>query len=842
MRVIVDCRFLAGLLATIFLAETSVAQLAVAGPQATSDGPVAAIDLDASIPAPTAKQLEYAQFALTHTGDADRGRKLYLDAKLTKCAICHKIEQHGGEAGPDLTIIGGKFDRPHLIESLIEPSRQIVEDFRTSTIVTRDGRVRTGVVRQQLEGNFTLFDVAGKKHVIAQADIEERNVNSLSLMPQGLSDVLTPQQFTDLIAYLETLRSNERPKNGAGIVGPISLPPGFEIQTVTTGLTGCTALETLPDGRILLCEQTGTLRVIKQGRLLEDPFVTLDVDNNWERGLIGVTIHPDFPETPYVYLCYVSGDPYPHHRISRFTADGDIAVPGSEKILLRGDDQRTLGGKVPAGHQGGALHFGNDGTLYIGIGEQTAGMPSQSLGTFQGKILRIADDGTIPADNPFLDETTGKYRAIWARGLRNPFTFAVHKPSGDLFINDVGGKFEEINRGVAGANYGWPVVEHGPTEQEGYHGPEHWYPQASIAGGDFVAANSDWPDSFRNHYLFADFNHGWIKSMDPNHPSDVETFAGGLRRPVDLRIAPDGSLYVLLRNAWVIDGKFQGSTGSLMRISYTGNKAVSELQPKLESGVRLTENAVDESAGNLPAYKIETPNAVYYLEKSGAGLSSLIDRDGNDWLGFHPQSKSGAAGEYRGFPNAVHRQSGSYFHPKNDGTDPARTNVEYADDDRVVISAQSESGHWACRYEFFSTHCTFTMTRMPAGYKYWALYEGTPGGQFDNSDWWMTSQSPQRHPMHENHEGDIAGPEWIAFGDQNRNRSLMLLHHEDDAHPDRFYQMQEKMTVFGFGRKGIDKFLDSVPQSISIGLVESTDHAAVNSAAATILADSRGRD
>jgi len=70
--------------------------------------------------------------------------------------------------------------------------------------------------------------------------------------------------------------------------------------------------------------------------------------------------------------------------------------------------------------------------------------------------------------------------------------------------------------------------------------------------------------------------------------------------------------------------------------------------------VRLIEDAIDESARNLPAYKIETPSATYYLEKSGAGLSSLIDRDGNDWLGFHPEPGSGAAGEYRGFPNAVH--------------------------------------------------------------------------------------------------------------------------------------------------------------------------------------------
>ncbi|MEM9659565.1 MAG: hypothetical protein AAF961_14495, partial [Planctomycetota bacterium] len=147
-----------------------------------------------------------------------------------------------------------------------------------------------------------------------------------------------------------------------------------------------------------------------------------------------------------------------------------------------------------------------------------------------------------------------------------------------------------------------------------------------------------------------------------------------------------------------------------------------------EGQVLLTENAVDEG---LPALKIETPTATYFLEKTGAGLSSLIDIDGNDWLGFRPEKGSGAAGEYRGFPNAVHQQAGSYFHPKNAGTDPATVRIEFASSDRVSLAAESNNGLWACRYEFFPTHCTFTMTRVPDGWKYWILYEGTPGGDYD---------------------------------------------------------------------------------------------------------------
>jgi putative heme-binding domain-containing protein len=514
-------------------------------------------------------QREFEQHALTHAGDAQRGRELFLNETLTKCVTCHKVNEQGGEAGPDLTHIGGKFDRPHLIESLLEPSRQIVEGYRTTTILTRDGQTLTGIVKEPTEKQITFFDASGKRTVLATAEIEQRKDSSVSLMPQNLMEALAPAQFTDLVAYLETLRSGGKPTPGAGIAGPIKLPPGFEVRTIATGLTGCTALETAADGRIFLCEQTGALRVVKHGKLQENPFVRLPVDSFWERGLIGVTVDPDFPRTPHVYVCYVAEEPYPHHRISRFTAEGDVAVEGSEKILLVGDDQRKLGGKVPGGHQGGALHFGRDGKLYVGIGEQTAETPAQRLDTFQGKILRINPDGTIPEDNPFVAQAAGKYRAIWALGLRNPFTFAVRPSSGELLINDVGGKFEEINRGVAGANYGWPTIEHGVTQDARFRGPAFSYPQASIAGGDFCPTASVWPESWRGRYLFADFVHGWIKALDPDHPEHANTFASGLSRPVDLRFSPDGKLFVLLRNAWVIDAKFQPGTSALLEISYS---------------------------------------------------------------------------------------------------------------------------------------------------------------------------------------------------------------------------------------------------------------------------------
>ncbi|MEW4488712.1 PQQ-dependent sugar dehydrogenase [Thalassoglobus sp. JC818] len=764
----------------------------------------------------TLKTEQLAKFALTQAGDPEKGKELFRSEEVTKCLICHKVGSEGGAIGPDLTMIGGKFDRPHLIESLLEPSRQIVEGYRTSSLVMSDGRILNGIVKPKSETEVTLLTVEGKSRDILREEIDQQQVSDVSLMPEGLAQHLSSEQFADLIAYLETLRPEGRGKPGESIHGPIRVADGYEVETILTGLDGATALEVLPDGRILICEQTGKVRVVENGKLLPEPFVTLPVDSSWERGVIGVTVDPEFPKVPYVYVCWVAADPYPHHRVSRFEADGNVAIASSEKVLLVGDNQNEMGGKVPNGHQGGALHFGPDGDLFIGIGEQTAGEPAQHLDTFLGKILRINKDGSIPADNPLLDQTSGKYQAIWASGARNPFTFAFRKSDGLMLINDVGGKFEEVNRGVKGVNYGWPTVDHGPQPSDSqYAGPVHWYPQASISGGDF--APKEFSSKWEGDYFFADFVHGWIKRLNPDQPDQVSDFAAGLRRPVDLRFGDDGSLYVLLRNAWVIDNKFAGGTGSLVRFR---PKSVDDSQASKTSGVQLDSDAKDSSAADLPAFQVTTPRATYFLEKTGAGLSSLLDRDGNDWLGFHPAAKSGAAGEYRGFPNAVYKEGGNFFHALNQATDPSSTGVVEQSERKVVVEAVSGNGEWAALYEFFPKHFTWTMTKMPADRHYWVLYEGTPGGEFDENDWWMSSDQSSPQVMSVNHEGDLPSPEWMAFGDHQLDRALLIVHHEDDDHADRFYQMQNKMTVFGFGRQGIDRLIDSVPQSFSLTFVD----------------------
>src|SRR5438067_8942866 len=196
-----------------------------------------------------------------------------------------------------------------------------------------------------------------------------------------------------------------------------TLPSGFT-ETQITGLSNPTAMTFAPDGRLFICQQGGQLRVVKNGTLLATPFLTVTVDSSGERGLLGVAFDPNFATNNFIYVYYtVPGSPA-HNRVSRFTANGDTAVAGSEFILLNLDNLSTA-----TNHNGGAIHFGPDGQLYIAVGENANPSNAQTLSNLLGKVLRLNSGGSIPTDNPFFN-TAGARQEIWALGLRNPFTFA----------------------------------------------------------------------------------------------------------------------------------------------------------------------------------------------------------------------------------------------------------------------------------------------------------------------------------------------------------------------------------------------------------------------------------
>ncbi len=343
--------------------------------------------------------------------------------------------------------------------------------------------------------------------------------------------------------------------------GSVTQPSGFtRNEGWVTGLSNATAFAQAPDGRFFVAEQGGALRVVKNGALLATPFATFNVDSNGERGLIGVALHPNFASNGfvYVYSTRISGGAS-HNRISRLTASGDVAAAGSEVALV---DLPNLSSAT--NHNGGGMHFGSDGKLYVGVGENANPPQAQDLSVPFGKLLRFNEDGSIPSDNPFFTTQTGIARAVWAYGLRNPFTFAIQTGSGLIHINDVGQNiWEEIDVGTAGANYGWPGSEGPDNVTAGITGPLFTYKHTdasplgsgpggflkgiAITGGAFYPANGPFPDGYRDQYYFADLGAQFVARLDPANGNAAYTFANLSGSPVGMLAGNDGALYVLTR-------------------------------------------------------------------------------------------------------------------------------------------------------------------------------------------------------------------------------------------------------------------------------------------------------
>jgi glucose/arabinose dehydrogenase len=414
-----------------------------------------------------------------------------------------------------------------------------------------------------------------------------------------------------------------------------TLPAGFTETQVTAALSNATAMQFAPDGRLFIAEQGGRLRVVKDGALLPTPFLTVTVDSSGERGLLGVAFDPAFASNRFVYVYYTATTPTIHNRISRFTANGDTAVAGSETIVLELDN---LSGAT--NHNGGALSFGPDGKLYAAVGENANGANSQTLGNLLGKMLRLNADGSIPTDNPFFNSTTGRNRAIWALGLRNPFTFAFNAAGGQLFINDVGqNTWEEIDDGVAGANYGWPETE-GATADPRFRSPRYTYNHSTpgvcaITGGVFYSPlTPQFPAEYAQDYFFADFCGGWIRRLDVA-TGTVTTFATGIASPVDLKVSDDGALYYLARGANALYRIGYGTAAPTIT-SHPANQTV-------QSGARVTfsvgasgppplryqwrRNGVDIPGATAPDYSFTATAA-----DNGARFRAQVTNDGGNVL------------------------------------------------------------------------------------------------------------------------------------------------------------------------------------------------------------------
>jgi glucose/arabinose dehydrogenase len=343
------------------------------------------------------------------------------------------------------------------------------------------------------------------------------------------------------------------------------VPAGFTQRTVVRRLPGGTDMAFAPDGRLFVTLKNGVVRFRRtNGTVATLLDISRKVQDSGERGLLGVAVDPRFATNHHLYLVYThqATSTLPiHNRLVRVTVRGGRLARGSERLLFR------FNGQQATNHVGGSVHVGRDGKLYVSHGENGRAAQAQSLRNLLGKIVRLNRNGTIPTNNPFFGRATGRNRAIWARGLRNPFKFAFDPRTSRGYINDVGAQtWEEINRLAKGRNFGWPVHE-GPENARRYVPPIFAYRHGatgstgcSITGGEFYRpARRDFPVRFVGDYFFADLCNGWVRRYDPG--TDRATgFADGLGSPVDLEVSRRGALYVLVF----------GQPGRVVRIRFSG--------------------------------------------------------------------------------------------------------------------------------------------------------------------------------------------------------------------------------------------------------------------------------
>jgi len=360
-----------------------------------------------------------------------------------------------------------------------------------------------------------------------------------------------------------TLRARARdPAGNTTTSAPVNVnvanANSFQNEILATGFDLPTTLEFLPDGRMLVGELQGRIKVLPPPYTQAAAGLFLQITNigsaGVQQGLYDIALDPGFNVNHYYYVFYTLGSPN-HDRVSRFTANATLSgtVPGSELVLY--EDPQAAN----AEHHGGALNFANDGKLLFTTGEHFDASAAPLLTSPRGKVHRINPDGTVPTNNPFYDGPGPNVDSIWARGLRNPYRAYYDAPSGRYFIGDVGGNDaatakEEVNLGARGADYGWPNTE-GPCAAP-CTSPLYYYSHdgrdAAVTGG-FVYHGTQFPSSYQGAYFYADYTQNWIKGLKLDANGAVtgtfnfEPPSGASDGPygdiVYLAEGPDGALY-----------------------------------------------------------------------------------------------------------------------------------------------------------------------------------------------------------------------------------------------------------------------------------------------------------
>ena len=330
----------------------------------------------------------------------------------------------------------------------------------------------------------------------------------------------------------------------------IEVPDEFAASTIAVGLVDGRDIVATDDGRIFVALGGGDIRVIKNDSLLDTPLLSIPVDNRAQEGLHSLALDENFDQNGFLYAVFTPRG-VDVSRLSRFTVNGDRATLGSEQIIYDGP---ALAGATS--HYGAAVVDNGDGTLLLTIGDHTRSRNGQDRGSEEGSLLRINKNGTIPGDNPYINN--GNFEdAIYAYGFRNPWQIA-RSADGQIAVSDVGGSlFEELNLVSRAGNYGWDEAEGVGNVGED---PLFTYPHFGLVGGaEFegcaVTGSTFYepdvvqlPSRFVGDLFVGDFCAGWIAAVDPES-GDAEQFATGFDAIADLATNPaNGALYVLDRN------------------------------------------------------------------------------------------------------------------------------------------------------------------------------------------------------------------------------------------------------------------------------------------------------
>ncbi|MFO8065377.1 MAG: PQQ-dependent sugar dehydrogenase [Spirochaetia bacterium] len=323
----------------------------------------------------------------------------------------------------------------------------------------------------------------------------------------------------------------------------VEQPDDLEVEPWIEDLAAPWSLVFLPDGRALVSERPGRIRLIRDGDPVDEPYLELDVAAVGEGGLMGLEVHPDFPDEPYIYAMYTyrqGGDLY--NRVQRFRDEGSTAEP--DEIIID---------EIPGSrfHDGGRLGFGPDGMLYVTTGENFQADRAQNRDILSGSILRVTPDGSIPSDNPFPDSP------IWTYGHRNPQGLAWHPETGDLFSSEHGPSREFGIRGHdivnvirRGENYGWPE-EIGVGGLEEYEDPlVMWVPATPPAGMNFWRGDL-YLATLRSEALMRISVEPQGEGYEVTEIEGLfaeERYDGIYGRLRDVVVGPDDALYVLTSN------------------------------------------------------------------------------------------------------------------------------------------------------------------------------------------------------------------------------------------------------------------------------------------------------